>query len=131
MAQGRWRTDPEREETRTWSREEVDRFLAAAAGTRYQALWIVLLGTGMRCGEALGLRCSDIDGERNILRIAQVAMVTGGQVILRPSRSTAARRIIPVTPEVTQALREEQAHHDERRRVADPGWPARPRSGRR
>lgn len=50
------------------SPEETNRVLKAAEGDRWEALWHVLLGTGMRPQEALALRWSDIDGDKVTIR---------------------------------------------------------------
>jgi integrase len=43
-------------ERSTWTREQARTFLAAAEDDTYSPLWLVLLSTGLRRGEALGLR---------------------------------------------------------------------------
>jgi integrase len=51
----------ERVRARTWTGEEIARFLDATADSRYSPLWRLIATTGMRRGEALGLRWDDID----------------------------------------------------------------------
>lgn len=51
--------------------EEAKRFLKAAEGHRLWALWVLLLGLGMREGEALGVRRRDVDFKQNTVRIWQ------------------------------------------------------------
>src|SRR5713226_5350822 len=51
----------ERKEMRTLREKEVRRLLAVTAGTRHHSLWIFLVTTGVRLGEALALRWCDID----------------------------------------------------------------------
>ena len=46
---------------RTWSSTEVARFLQATGPSRHAPLWRLLATTGMRRGEALGLRWADVD----------------------------------------------------------------------
>jgi integrase len=46
---------------RTWSAEQARRFRAAATQSAYGPIWAVYLGSGMRRGEALGLRWQDVD----------------------------------------------------------------------
>ena len=41
--------------------EQARTFLAAAKGDRFEALYVISLTVGLRMGEALGLRWSDID----------------------------------------------------------------------
>ena len=53
-----------------WAPEQLDAFLLATQGDRLEALWNVCLLMGLRRGEALGLRWSDIDWDRNTLTVA-------------------------------------------------------------
>ncbi|MGH8903791.1 MAG: tyrosine-type recombinase/integrase [Egibacteraceae bacterium] len=54
-----------RPEIEPLSAEEARRLLEAAKGDRLEALYVVALTTGLRRGELLGLRWSDVDlGER-------------------------------------------------------------------
>lgn len=42
--------------SKAWTPEEVTRFLEAAQGHRLYALFVLMLSTGLRPGEALALR---------------------------------------------------------------------------
>ena len=69
--------DPPREsDTRgremvTWTGAELATFLAAERSSRYWIAWRLLATTGMRRGEALGARWSDLDLDRGTLAIRQ------------------------------------------------------------
>ena len=49
--------------------DEVHGFLGALTHRRYQAIAMVLYGSGLRLAEALALTVSDIDGARGVLRV--------------------------------------------------------------
>ena len=51
------------------SLEEVHRLLRAIDHPCYQAIAMVMYGTGLRIDEALSLRVEDIDGARSVLRV--------------------------------------------------------------
>jgi site-specific recombinase XerD len=51
------------------SQAEVDAVLGALRHPVYQAIAMVLYGTGLRISEALALEVSDIDGARGVLRV--------------------------------------------------------------
>jgi site-specific recombinase XerD len=53
------------------SREEVARLIAAAGNLKYQTALSVAYGAGLRAGEVLALKVSDIDSQRMALRIEQ------------------------------------------------------------
>ncbi len=61
---------------------------------RYYALWLLLATTGLRRGEALGLRWSDVDLDERVLPVSQtVITVDHVQSIGTPKTSAGARSI--------------------------------------
>ena len=68
-----------RAEMSTWSAEEVRQFLDFVADDRLAAVFRLIITTGMRRGEALGLRWSDID-------------LAGGRVSINRSLTDAPRQ---------------------------------------
>jgi integrase len=78
---------PRRHEYSTWSSEDVRAFLAAASDHRLLAAFVLLATTGMRRGEVLGLRWSDIDLDGGQLAVVQTLTAVGYEVIVsRPRR---------------------------------------------
>jgi site-specific recombinase XerC len=61
----------------------VSGFLDAAAGERLETLYRAALAVGLRMGEALGLRCADIDLNRRALSVKRILELIG-----RGSKST-------------------------------------------
>ena len=49
--------------------EQVRKFLYAASGEKFEALYVLSLTTGLRMGEALGLKWTDIDLDAETLRV--------------------------------------------------------------
>ena len=66
------------------SEEEVARLLRHAPGIKYQAALSVAYGAGLRAGEVVGLKVSDIDGERKLIRVEQPKGLTHRQAMLSP-----------------------------------------------
>ena len=60
-----------RAEQRPWSADEIQRFFEALAGERLSVAFVLLATTGMRRGEALGLRWEDVDFAGRALSIVQ------------------------------------------------------------
>jgi integrase len=58
-----------RKEMRALGPREAAAFLEAARGDRWEPLWALLLVTGLRPGEALGLKWTDIDWDQQRIRI--------------------------------------------------------------
>jgi integrase len=56
---------------RTWSLEELRAFLELTRDDEWAELWLLLATTGMRRGEALGLRWCDVDLRTCVISIRQ------------------------------------------------------------
>lgn len=97
----------ERENT-TWSEDQLRAFLAAAAADRLAACWL-LSALGLRRGEVLGLRWSDVDLDAGTLVIARARVYVDGQVIEKGPKSRRSARILPLFEPVTSALASLQA----------------------
>ena len=69
-----------RSEIRPLTAEEARRFLDAAKGERFEALYTLALFSGLRRGEILGLRWSDVDLEARALRVNQAIQRVGGKL---------------------------------------------------
>ena len=53
------------------SREEVARLIGAARGIKYQTALSVAYGAGLRAGEVIALKSTDVDSQRMVLRVEQ------------------------------------------------------------
>lgn len=66
-------------EMRTWSAAELRAFLQSLDEDRLSGCWWLLATTGMRRGEALGLRWGDVDFDRKLLRVVRTLITTDVQ----------------------------------------------------
>ena len=66
------------------SPEEVARMLAAAPGVKYKAALSVAYGAGLRAGEVVSLKVSDIDSKRMLIRVEQGKGRKDRNVMLSP-----------------------------------------------
>jgi len=104
-----------RVEMRTMSPEGVKAFLAALAGHPLEALYITTLGLGLRQGEVLGLRWSDIDLDARRLRVSRalqyIRPVAGGAGVahLVEPKSGTSRRALDLPEPVVDALRQHRS----------------------
>lgn len=86
------------------SLDEATRFLVAAEGDRFEALYVLGLTSGMRFGELGGLFWSDTDLDRRMLRV-QRALITGhGRQTLESPKTPGSRRRIDLTAKAVDAL---------------------------
>jgi integrase len=91
-----------REDT-TWSESELGRFLAAAAAGRLHACWL-MSALGLRRGEVLGLKWSDISFTDGTVTIARTRVLVDGKVIVKSPKSRRSWRVLPLLGPVTSAL---------------------------
>ena len=101
----------------TWSREQLRTFLTAVADDHDYALWRLLATTGLRRGEALGLRWRDVDVEAGRLAIQQQLTRAGDRIVFGPPKTAAGRRSISVDPGTIAALRAHRVFQLEHERM--------------
>lgn len=94
-------------EMRALSPEEAKRFLDAAKGTRWEALFSLMLTTGLRPGEALGLKWQDVDFKNGRLYVqrALARVKNQGGWRLEEPKTAKSRRVIPLPKNVLQDLK--------------------------
>ncbi len=110
-------------ETRPLDGDEIRCFLAAARDDRYYPLYLLCLVTGMRLGELLGLKWSDIDFKAGALTVQRQARPsTGAGIILRDTKTGKSRRSILLPQEALVALQRHRTQQLEARLLAGPRW---------
>lgn len=94
-------------DVQAWDAASLRQFLAAslAAGDRLYPLWVVLATTGMRRGEVLGLRWSDIDLDAGRTRVVQTVIQIGGVVSLGDPKTARGRRSVKLDKATVAVLR--------------------------
>jgi integrase len=102
-------------EMRVWTAVEAQAFMLVAPGSRYGPLWEMALSTGMRRGEYLGVRWRDIDLGEGALRVAQTVGSVKGRVEIKPPKTKASRRTIPLAEQLIAALKAHKCAQNERR----------------
>jgi len=97
---------------------QIRRFLTFAVADGYSPLWLLYLQTGMRRGEALGVRWSDIDFEKGQLRVRQSVESLDGAPHIQTPKSPAALRTITLFAESVAALKAHRTRQTARRLAA-------------
>jgi integrase len=111
-----------RPEMQVWSQEEVQRFLQAVADDRLYALWTVLLATGLRRGEALGLRWDDVDLERRRLSIQRAVTVVDYEIQISEPKTARGRRSVSIDPTTAAVLAAHRKRQLKERMAWGPAW---------
>jgi integrase len=112
-----------RHEVRVLTPEEARRLLNAARGDRLEALYSVALALGIRQGEALGLKWSDIELDTATLRVRRASQRIphhGTQLV--ETKTERSRRTLVMPPIVTSALRAHRARQAMERLAAGERW---------
>lgn len=86
---------PKRKDMKIWNSEEARRFLnfVKATDTRHYIIFHLALATGMRQGEILGLRWSDIDFDRQTISISQTLSHDGKELLAGAKTQSGIRSI--------------------------------------
>ena len=113
----------ERREMSVLTRQEASKFLDATRGHRYAALFTLAVSTGMRQGELLGLRWSDVDIDAKRLQVQQALQRQReeGLVFVTP-KTRQSRRTIVLSDRAVVALKSHLARQDDRRATAGCRW---------
>jgi len=98
---------------------QVAALLEAASGSRSKALYIVAIHTGLRRGEILGLKWSDVDLEQGKLSVKRSLDVDG---ILKTPKNPASKRTLKHTPRALEALKAHRIRQNEERLKAGDVW---------
>jgi integrase len=115
-----------------WSLDESLSVLKAAPSDDQMDCFIhLMLLTGLRPGEALGLRWCDIDLEKNMLHVTGTLRVDrrimpNGDGVTRLTRNDpktkASNRSLPLHPDLREALERQQMRQSLWRTLAGPKW---------
>ncbi|MCE3248242.1 MAG: integrase, partial [Geminicoccaceae bacterium] len=109
------RPQVERQELEVLDAEESSRLLAAAATTRLHAPIVLALATGMRRGELLALRWSDVDLPGASLRVVQSLEQTVTGLRFKSPKTKRSQRAIALPQTAVEVLREHRVRQLEER----------------
>lgn len=84
--------------------DEVKALLAGAEGLRYAGVLQLIVGTGLRRGEALALRWVDVNLGRGEASIRGSLVRRDGRLVVADTKSTRSRRTISLSPAMVQCL---------------------------
>jgi len=109
-------------EMKTWTKEQVKAFLGAMQDERLSPLWHTIAMTGMRRGEAIGLRWSDVDLEGGRLAVRRALIPNGRDVVVSEPKTVKGRRVIAVDPGTVEVLKAQAARQLEEQGKWDEAW---------
>jgi integrase len=117
----------ERFEIQPLSAEQVQQFLLAVRGHKWETLFMLALATGMRQGELLGLKWQDITFSTGTLQVRRILSRVMSERSVREfveadPKTEQSRRSIPLAPFALSALKEHRARQVEAKEKAGPAW---------
>jgi integrase len=105
-------------EAEFFTKAQLSAFLTAAKDDRLYVAMQLCAQTGLRRGEALALRWSDIDFESKKLRVANTLASTKGGLYLTPPKTDASKRKIAMNDAVVALLQSHRIAQSEEARLA-------------
>ena len=110
------------QEAPSLSPDEAKRLLRGADGLRYANVLRLILGTGLRRGEALALRWSDLRLDRSEASITGSLVRRGGELVVAETKSQRSRRTVSLSPAMVRLLSEQRARQAAERLRAGNWW---------
>ncbi|WP_435193218.1 tyrosine-type recombinase/integrase [Streptomyces sp. NRRL F-5630] len=109
-------------EVRPLDAAEVRLLLKTARPHRLYALWLLLISTGLRRGEALGLTWSDVDLANRQLRVRRNVQRIRRELLFGTPKTTRSIRTVPLPGHLVRALTEHRVQQERERKVAGKKW---------
>ncbi len=116
------RPSVERQDAAYLTAPDAQQLLDALRGDRLEALFRVLLATGLRRGEALALRWSDVDLQARVLRVRWTLSRTSRWLELGEPKTERSRRTVPLPHSAVEALRAHRKAQTTERLAVGPVW---------
>jgi integrase len=111
-----------RPESITWTADQLRTFVEGTRGSRYWTAYLLLATTGLRRGEALGLRWSDLDLDAGRASIRQTVIAIRHTVMIGTPKTAKGRRTVTLDSGTVSALREHRRRQAAERLLMGAGW---------
>src|SRR5215216_6949600 len=102
-------------EAKALSPTQVRALLAEARGERNEAIYIAAIHTGLRKGELLGLKWTDLDLDGGTLSVRRSLKVKDHGLDFGPPKNKASRRSVPLNKSAVAALKAHRLRQNEER----------------
>ncbi|MDZ4719652.1 MAG: tyrosine-type recombinase/integrase [Roseiflexaceae bacterium] len=102
--------------------QQARALLRAVTGHRWEALYRVALSLGLRLGEILGLRWSDISFDQATLRVSGSLQRLRGKLERTSTKTRGSMRPIDLPPILLAALRQHRHAQEQEQRIGGESW---------
>lgn len=109
------RSSRTRREIKALTSEQVRALLSATRGERNEALYVVAVHTGLRQGELLGLKWTDVDLAGRRLSVRRALKLTHHGLDFGPTKNKSSRRSVPLSKTAAAVLRAHRTRQNEER----------------
>ena len=99
----------EHKEMQTIPAEQLQAFLTEAKASGVYEMYYIELATGLRRGELLGLKWSDIDWKNGIIKVKRQIARVDGKVIEAPLKTKNSYRTVTISPQAMEVLKQQKA----------------------
>ncbi len=109
-------------EMKVWNAEELRTFTRCTSSHRWAGVWVLMATTGMRRGEVLGLRWTDVDLEAGTVAIRSTRIRYGQTISTSTPKTARGNRTIAIGPATVAALKAWKKSQTEDRLLMGAGW---------
>lgn len=111
-----------RSERRELTPDEAKALVSAIVGDPLELLFVLALATGLRRGELLGLRWSDVDIDEKVLFVRQALQRVNGQLVIVAPKTHRSARPLPLSKLATRAVQQQKVKQAKERLKAGKLW---------
>lgn len=91
-----------------WTVEQVQAFLNGTKEHWLYPLWLTLIATGCRLGEAMALTWADVDFDSGTLQVCKTLQRVNGEILITEPKTKSGERLIALPSEVVQVLKQQR-----------------------
>ncbi|MHB1940788.1 MAG: tyrosine-type recombinase/integrase [Candidatus Dormibacteria bacterium] len=109
-------------EMQTLSGAQARELCRAAAGSRFEALYVLAVTTGMRQGELLALRWSGVDLDRGLVQVTGTMTRTEAGLGIAPPKTARSRRAVALADQAIEALIRHRGRQKQEKALLGEAW---------
>ncbi len=95
----------EKQEMQTIPAEQLQAFLTEAKASGVYEMYYIELSTGLRRGELLGLKWSDIDWNNAVITVRRQVARVNGEITEAPLKTKNSYRLCDISPQAIEVLK--------------------------